>query len=72
VPAALGGVINARTAPHLQCKAVVEAANAPTTAEGDEILRSRGVLVLPDVYANAGGIIVSFFEWVQNLQNFKW
>jgi hypothetical protein len=53
-------------------KAVVEAANSPTTAEGDAILRSRGIPVLPDVYANAGGIIVSFFEWVQNLQNFKW
>ncbi|GBF99966.1 glutamate dehydrogenase [Raphidocelis subcapitata] len=72
VPAALGGVINARTAPRLQCKAVVEAANAPTTAEGDAILRARGIPVLPDVYANGGGIIVSFFEWVQNLQNFQW
>lgn len=72
VPAALGGVINARTAPKLQCKAVIEAANAPTTFEGDAILRSRGIPVLPDVYANGGGIIVSFFEWVQNLQNFRW
>ncbi|KAI8474238.1 MAG: glutamate dehydrogenase [Monoraphidium minutum] len=72
VPAALSSVINARTAPRLQCKAVVEAANAPTTAEGDAILRQRGIPVLPDVYANGGGIIVSFFEWVQNLQNFSW
>lgn len=72
VPAALGGVINARTAPRLQCKAVVEAANAPTTAEGDAALRAMGIPVLPDVYANGGGIVASFFEWVQNLQNFRW
>lgn len=56
----------------LQCKFVVEAANGPTTPEGDAILRDRGVVVLPDIYTNAGGVTVSFFEWVQNLQNFKW
>lgn len=57
--------------PHTK-QAVVEAANAPTTAEGDAILRDRGVAVLPDVYANGGGIVASFFEWVQNLQNLQW
>eukprot|EP00775_Hariotina_reticulata_P010390 gene10390-10548_t len=58
VPAALGGVITAPLAQKLQCKAVVEAANAPTTLEGDKVLRER--------------VVVSFFEWVQNLQNFQW
>ena len=53
-------------------QAVVEAANAATTLAGDAVLRSRGIPVLPDIYANGGGVVVSFFEWVQNLQNFQW
>lgn len=72
VPAALGGVITAETAPLLDCKMVLEAANGPTTPEGDELLRDRGIFVVPDVMANAGGVVVSYFEWVQNLQHFRW
>uniref|UniRef100_A0A383WAP6 Glutamate dehydrogenase n=1 Tax=Tetradesmus obliquus TaxID=3088 RepID=A0A383WAP6_TETOB len=72
IPAALGGVINAKMAERLQCKAIIEAANAPTTMDGDKVLRERGIPVLPDIYANGGGVVVSFFEWVQNLQNFQW
>lgn len=72
VPAAIGGVITENNAAKLQCKYVIEAANGPTTPEADQILRQRGIPVLPDIYTNAGGVTVSFFEWVQNLQNFKW
>jgi len=72
VPAAIGGVITKETAPLIQCQFVAEAANGPTTPEGDAILRDRGITVLPDIYTNGGGVTVSFFEWVQNLQNFKW
>mmetsp|Transcript_11863 Transcript_11863/g.25473 ORF Transcript_11863/g.25473 Transcript_11863/m.25473 type:complete len:449 (-) Transcript_11863:687-2033(-) len=72
IPAAIGGVITEANAAKLQCKMVVEAANGPTTPDGDKILRDRGITVLPDIYTNGGGVTVSFFEWVQNLQNFKW
>ncbi|CAK0786719.1 hypothetical protein CVIRNUC_009933 [Coccomyxa viridis] len=72
VPAAIGNVINSDTAESIDAKYVVEAANGPTTPEGDAILRKRGITVLPDIYTNGGGVTVSFFEWVQNLQNFKW
>jgi len=72
IPAALGGVLTDKVAERVQCKAVVEAANAATTLAGDAVLRSRGIPVLPDIYANGGGVVVSFFEWVQNLQNFQW
>jgi len=72
IPAAMGGVITAANAHTLSCKVVVEAANGPTTPDGDQILRERGIPVLPDIYTNGGGVTVSFFEWVQNLQNFKW
>ncbi|KAG2487515.1 hypothetical protein HYH03_013933 [Edaphochlamys debaryana] len=72
IPAAIGGVIGPEEAAKLQCKVVVEAANGPTTPEGDAVLRERGITVLPDIYTNGGGVTVSFFEWVQNLQNFKW
>jgi glutamate dehydrogenase (NAD(P)+) len=59
-------------APHIRAKIIVEAANGPTTPEADEILRENGVTVLPDILANAGGVTVSYFEWVQGLQNFFW
>ncbi|KAL6782420.1 GDH2 [Auxenochlorella protothecoides x Auxenochlorella symbiontica] len=72
IPAAIGGVITEANAGDLQCKVVVEAANGPTTPEADQILRDRGIVALPDIYTNGGGVTVSFFEWVQNLQNFKW
>ncbi|MCC6521508.1 MAG: glutamate dehydrogenase [Polyangiaceae bacterium] len=72
VPAALGGVIDADVAKELRAGLVVEGANAPTTPEGDEVLGARGIAVLPDIYANAGGVTVSYFEWVQNIQHFYW
>ncbi|MFO0620231.1 MAG: Glu/Leu/Phe/Val dehydrogenase dimerization domain-containing protein [Polyangia bacterium] len=72
VPAALGGVITAENALRLRCKVIVEGANGPTTPEADDLLHARGVVVLPDIYANAGGVTVSYFEWVQNIQQFYW
>jgi len=72
MPAALGGVITQQNAPHVKAKYVLEAANGPCTAEADQILVDRGINVVPDIYANAGGVTVSYFEWVQNQQNFKW
>ena len=73
VPAALGGVItkekNART---VDCKVVVEAANEPTTPTADLILEERGITILPDFLANAGGVTVSYYEWAQNLQQYRW
>lgn len=72
IPAALGRVIHKDNAPMLKCRMVVEGANNPTTAEGDDILRERGILVVPDILANAGGLIVSYFEWVQGLQEYYW
>ncbi|MCC6713398.1 MAG: Glu/Leu/Phe/Val dehydrogenase [Candidatus Dadabacteria bacterium] len=72
IPAALGRVIHKDNAQKLKCKMVVEAANNPTTAEGDDILRERGILVVPDILANSGGLIVSYFEWVQGLQEYYW
>ena len=72
IPAALGGVITAENAPHIQAKYVIEAANSPTESEADEILGRKGVIVVPDILANSGGVTVSYFEWVQNRQHFKW
>ncbi len=72
IPAALGGMINEGNADRLQCKVLVEGANSPTTPAADEILQGKGVLVIPDVIANAGGVVASYFEWVQNLQHFRW
>lgn len=72
IPAALGGVITKQNAPLIKARLVVEAANAPTTAEADAILDERGILVVPDILANAGGVVVSYFEWVQGLQSFFW
>lgn len=72
IPAALGGVITEENVNDIQAKVVAEAANGPTTFEADLLLRERGIPVIPDIYTNGGGVTVSFFEWVQNLQNFKW
>jgi glutamate dehydrogenase (NAD(P)+) len=72
IPAALGGMIHERNADSLNCKMIIEGANTPTTPKADEILEDKGVYVIPDVIANAGGVIVSYFEWVQNLQHFRW
>ena len=72
IPAALGNVLHATNAPHVRAKYVVEAANNPTEPEADEILHKRGIIVVPDILANAGGVTVSYFEWVQNRQHFKW
>ena len=72
VPAALGGMIHRQNAASMNCRMIVEGANAPTTPEADDILADKGVTVVPDVLANAGGVLVSYFEWVQNLQHLQW
>jgi glutamate dehydrogenase (NAD(P)+) len=72
VPAALGGVITRETAPELRCRLIAEGANGPVTPEADEILHKRGIVSLPDIFANAGGVTVSYFEWVQNIQQLAW
>ena len=72
IPAALGGMIHADNAHLLRTRVVLEGANSPTTPKADAILEDAGVTVVPDVLANAGGVVVSYFEWVQNLQHFQW
>jgi glutamate dehydrogenase (NAD(P)+) len=72
IPAALGGVFDAAMAKAVQAKMIVEAANGPTWPDADEVFRRREIPVLPDILANAGGVVVSYFEWVQNLQHFRW
>ena len=72
IPAALADSITEATAPRIKARVVVEGANAPTTPEGDAILNSNGILVVPDILANSGGVIVSYFEWVQDKQNYFW
>lgn len=72
VPAALENQITADNAAKLNCSYVAEAANGPTTEEADQILDERGITLLPDIFANSGGVIVSYFEWVQNIQELTW
>jgi glutamate dehydrogenase/leucine dehydrogenase len=72
IPAALGGMIHEGNADAMQCKVILEGANSPTTPAADAILRDKDVYLIPDVMANAGGVVVSYFEWVQNLQHFRW
>ncbi len=72
IPAALGGQLTSANAGGVQARLIVEGANGPATAEADRLLRDRGVFIIPDILANAGGVIVSYFEWVQDLQFFFW
>jgi glutamate dehydrogenase (NAD(P)+) len=73
IPAATEGTVTADVALRMKCKILAEAANGPTTIEADRIIRERGdIFIIPDVLANAGGVVVSYFEWVQDLQNFFW
>jgi glutamate dehydrogenase (NAD(P)+) len=72
VPAALENQINEDIASKLRAKVIVEGANGPTTVEGDRVLEQRGIKVVPDILANAGGVVVSYFEWVQNIQHLAW
>jgi len=72
IPAALGNQITEEIAPRIKAKIIVEGANGPTTVGADKILEENGIVVVPDILANAGGVTVSYFEWVQNLQHFRW
>ena len=72
IPAALSDAITEKSAPGIKAKIVVEGANAPTTPGGDQVLNNNGILTVPDILANSGGVIVSYFEWVQDKQNYFW
>jgi glutamate dehydrogenase (NAD(P)+) len=72
VPAALGGVITGANAPKIKAPLIIEAANQPVWPDADEVFDQRGTMVLPDILANAGGVTVSYFEWVQNRQHYSW
>jgi glutamate dehydrogenase (NAD(P)+) len=72
IPAALGGVFTAENAKEVRAKVILEAANAPTEPEADEIFEKAGIPVIPDILANAGGVTVSYFEWAQNIQCLRW
>ncbi|XP_057976537.1 glutamate dehydrogenase-like [Malania oleifera] len=72
IPCALGGVLDRENAADVKAKFIIEGANHPTDPEADEILSQKGVIILPDIYANSGGVTVSYFEWVQNIQGFLW
>lgn len=72
VPAATEDVITASNAPHIQARLIVEGANGPTSSRADSIINQKGIMVVPDILANAGGVTVSYFEWVQNRLGYKW
>ncbi|RMH06855.1 MAG: Glu/Leu/Phe/Val dehydrogenase [Nitrospirae bacterium] len=72
IPAAISEQITKHNASNLRCRILTEAANGPTTIEADDILRDRGIFIIPDILANSGGVIVSYFEWVQDVQRFFW
>ena len=72
IPAALGGEITGPVAERLKCKLVAEGANGPTTPEGDRVLAKRGIELIPDIIANAGGVTVSYYEWIQNKRMEHW
>ncbi len=72
LPAALGNVITEENVQDIRAKIIIEGANGPTTPEADEYLIKKNIPVVPDIFANAGGVIVSYFEWVQNVQQFRW
>lgn len=72
IPAAIGGVITKENAEQLKCKIIIEAANGPTTKEAIKILNKRGIFIVPDILANSGGVVVSYFEWCQNNQGYYW
>jgi glutamate dehydrogenase (NAD(P)+) len=72
IPAAIGNVLTKHNASTVRARFIVEAANNPTLPEADEVFDRKGLFVVPDILANAGGVTVSYFEWVQNLQHFKW
>ena len=72
VPAALERVITGKNAPKLRCRILAEAANGPTTPDADAVLKDSEIFLIPDVLCNAGGVTVSYFEWVQDMQQFLW
>jgi glutamate dehydrogenase (NAD(P)+) len=72
IPAALENQLTSENATQIKARLIVEAANGPTTPEADHILNDRGITIVPDILANAGGVTVSYFEWVQDLQRFFW
>jgi glutamate dehydrogenase (NAD(P)+) len=72
IPAALEDVITIKNADNIKAKMIIEGANGPTSANADEIIANNGIMVVPDILANAGGVTVSYFEWVQNRLGYKW